>query len=224
MRQNWRRLLFLHWAMEPEVVQATLPRGLQVDCRDDRAWVAVVPFAMERVRPVGCPPVPGISNFLELNVRTYVRDETGRTGVWFYSLDCTQPLAVWTARTFFGLPYFDAWMEERVRLAGIDYFCERNETGRRSQFRYRGVGGAAPALAGSLEEFLVERYVLFTRHRGQLTTGEVWHEPYRIQRAEVAAWSTVPLELAGFDVGSRPPDHAVFAPGVDVRVFGLRTT
>lgn len=203
------------------MVQATLPAGLTVETWEDRAWLAIVPFAMERVRPVGCPSVPGISDFLELNVRTYVRDANGRTGVWFYSLDCTQPLAVWAARRFFGLPYFHAWMEERVKLAGIDYFCEREGTARLGAFRYRGVGRPAPARSGSLEAFLVERYVLFSLKQGRLGTAEVWHEPYEIQTVEVAAWSMAPLQLAGFELDHRPPDHAVFSPAVDVRIFGL---
>lgn len=221
MRQNWRRLAFLHWAVDPKTVQVTLPEGLAVETWEGRAWLAIVPFAMERVRPVGCPPVPGVSDFLELNVRTYVRDAEGRSGVWFYSLDCSQPLAVWTARKFFGLPYFRAWMEERMRLAGIDYFCEREGSGRVGAFRYRGVGQPERAQVGSLEEFLIERYVLFSVKGGRLRQGEVWHEPYEIQKAEVAAWSMVPLQLAGFDMDPRPPDHAVFSPGVDVRIFGL---
>lgn len=221
MRQNWRRLLFLHWAVDPEIVQATLPPGLTVETWEGQAWLAIVPFAMKRVRPVGCPPVPGISDFLELNVRTYVRDPKGWTGVWFYSLDCSQPLAVWAARKFFGLPYFRAWMEERVRLAGSDFFCEREGTDRSGSYRYRGIGESAPARARSLEEFLIERYVLFSMKNGALRTAEVWHEPYAIQAAEVAAWSMIPLQLAGFELGHRPPDHAVYSAGVDVEIFGL---
>jgi hypothetical protein len=111
MRQRWSRLLFLHWPMEPDVIQATLPPGLTVDTFDGRAWIGVVPFFMERIRPVFCPPVPGISWFLELNVRTYVHNEQGNSGVWFYSLDCNQPLAVEIARRLFHLPYQHAEMK-----------------------------------------------------------------------------------------------------------------
>ncbi|MFN0079477.1 MAG: YqjF family protein [Prosthecobacter sp.] len=113
MHQRWEQLLFLHWRWDAAEIQRTLPPGLFVDMFQGEAWLAIVPFLMRGIRPRFCPPVPGISNFLELNVRTYVHDEQGRPGVWFYSLDCNQPLAVWTARTFFHLPYQHAHMQAR---------------------------------------------------------------------------------------------------------------
>jgi uncharacterized protein len=85
-RQRWSDLLFLHWRVSAAAVQATLPAGLFVDTYHDQAYVGIVPFFMERVRPVYLPPVPWLSWFLELNVRTYVRDASGTPGVWFYSL------------------------------------------------------------------------------------------------------------------------------------------
>jgi len=123
MLQRWERLAFLHWRWDPDVIQRTLPPGLTVDTFQDSAWLAIVPFFMRGIRPRFCPPVPGISDFLELNVRTYVRDAQGRHGVWFYSLDCDQPLAVWTARTFFHLPYQHARMSATIEERGSVLEC-----------------------------------------------------------------------------------------------------
>jgi uncharacterized protein YqjF (DUF2071 family) len=222
MYQRWRRLLFLHWDWDVAAVQATLPPGLTVDAWQGRAWLGVVPFRMEGVRPRFLPAVGGLSNFPELNVRTYVRDVQGRSGVWFYSLDCAQPLAVWVARACFGLPYFRARMREQLdeRTAWISYDCRRRgEAGEPAHYEFCGVGVAARAGEGTFEEYLVERYRLFARRAGKLLTGEVWHEPYAIQAAEVARWSAAPLRQTGFDVGALPPVHAVFSPGVDVAIF-----
>ena len=108
--QSWKELLFLHWRIDPAVIQATLPPGLTVDTFEGDAYLGIVPFCMCNIRPRFLPVVPGISNFLEMNVRTYVHDEEGRPGVWFYSLDANQKLAVRVARKFFNLPYFDAKM------------------------------------------------------------------------------------------------------------------
>lgn len=79
MRQRWTDLLFLHWTLPPEKVRRTLPPGLTVDLFEEKAWVGVVPFFMKSVRPVGLPSVQWLSHFLELNVRTNVRD--GRVGL-----------------------------------------------------------------------------------------------------------------------------------------------
>jgi uncharacterized protein YqjF (DUF2071 family) len=111
MYHKWRDLLFLHWEFEPLEVQATLPRGLYVDTFESKAYVGIVPFYMFGVRPRFSPPYPFISNFLELNLRTYVYDDNGNPGIWFYSLDANRRVAVGAARLTFGLPYFLAEMK-----------------------------------------------------------------------------------------------------------------
>jgi len=105
MFQQWRDLLFLHWEYPAEAIQATLPAGLFVDTFAGKAYLGVVPFFMQKIRPRFLPAVPGISDFMELNLRTYVHDRAGVPGVWFYSLDANQWLAVQVARNFFHLPY-----------------------------------------------------------------------------------------------------------------------
>ncbi len=222
MRQRWMDLLFLHWQWSPEDIQSTLPPGLTVDTYQGTAWLGVVPFFMEGVRPVFCPSVPLLSNFLELNVRTYVRDSHGNPGVWFYSLDCNQAVAVQIARRFFHLPYFDAKMKATRRNGRVDYRSQRKNSTDIAGFCYEGGGAPASALQGSLEEFLVERYRLFSKAKGQLYAGEVWHTPYLFSKAATPAWSSLPLTLAGFSAGNRPPDHAIYSKGVDVRVYPLR--
>ena len=127
MYQSWNDLLFLHWCIEPAVIQKLLPAGLFVDCFDGSAFLGVVPFFMQKIRFRGTPALPWISNFLELNLRTYVFDETGRPGVWFLSLDCNQPFAVWAARTLFHLPYQHASMQASIKNGQmIDYHSKRS--------------------------------------------------------------------------------------------------
>lgn len=230
MRQKWRSLLFLHWEWDPGLIQATLPAGLEVDSHEGKAYLGVVPFFMCGVRPVFCPPVPGISNFLELNLRTYVRDRNGCPGVWFYSLDCNQFLAVKVARAFFHLPYEHAEMRAILDEDGSvrQYRCKRQTPGGGNLEGVFSYGPSTvshcPAESGSLEEFLVERYRLFSYGRGGLWEGDVVHAPYRICPARVDAWSSLPILQAGFAMPdpARPPDHALFSAGVDVRILPLR--
>ena len=225
MHQRWGDLLFLHWPIEAALIQEKLPEGLYVDIFGGQAWIGVVPFYMERIRPVGMPPVPGISWFLELNVRTYVHDSKGRAGVWFFSLDCNQPLAVEIARRFFHLPYQHAWMKA-VRTGGIiDYHTRRRAPGAKvAEFRYQCADHEAePARAGTLEWFLVERYLLFSTNRhGELFYGQVHHPPYRIQHGKCEKWSAEHLLLNGFpDPGMEPPSILV-AESLQVAIFPLR--
>jgi uncharacterized protein YqjF (DUF2071 family) len=225
MRQRWAELLFLHWAWDPAAVQRTLPPGLTVDTFDGRAWLGVVPFFMRAVRPAGLPAVPGVSDFLELNVRTYVYDAQGRPGVWFYSLDANRWLAVEVARRWFHLPYEHAAMAaERVAATGeMDYAAQRCGQEHESRFLYGAASAAGEVAADTREFFLVERYRLFAHdaRRGRLLTGRVAHAPYRVAEASVPVWDDGPLRLAGFEAEGRAPDHRCVAEAVDVEVFPL---
>ncbi len=223
MRQRWSNLLFLHWRVDPDAIRRRLPDGLHLDLHDGEAWLGIVPFFMQRIRPAFLPPVPGLSWFLELNVRTYVHDDHGIPGVWFFSLDCNQPLAVGFARRFFHLPYEHATMRAKVGDF-IHYECRRNDRDTPAIYRYRPAGEGTTAEPGSLEFFLAERYLLFsTDPGGGIHHGRVHHEPYRLAAADCPAWSAAPATWDGLDLPGTPPDSALVAEPVDVAVFPLRS-
>src|SRR5208282_4724920 len=113
MTQRWNDLLFAHWPVATAAIGALLPEGLETDTFQGTAWLGVVPFWMDRIKVRGVPPIPGARSFPELNLRTYVRDqETGSTGVYFFSLDASNLLAVMAGRMFYQLPYH--WAEMRL--------------------------------------------------------------------------------------------------------------
>ena len=224
MYQTWSHLLFLHWEWDPAEIQKTLPPGLTVDLHEGKTYLGIVPFYMRNIRPRFLPAVPWISNFLELNVRTYVHDEKGRPGVWFYSLDCNQPLAVWTARTFFHLPYFHARMSAPLtEPSSVAYSKHRRGAVSASNFHYRLEGEPTYPEPGSLEFFLLERYYLFAKAPGGILSGQVSHVPYPMVQARVDQWDTKVLALNGFAEPNRPPDHICGSPGVDVHIYPLTT-
>lgn len=224
MRQRWAGLLFLHWPVDPSVIAARLPLGLHVDTFEGKAWLGVVPFFMERIRPTGLPAVPWLSWFLELNLRTYVHDDQGNPGVWFFSLDCNQPLAVEIARRFFHLPYEHAVMRSETSGSRIHYHSRRKCNGALdAEFIYETPSETHPAEQGSLEWFLVERYVLFsTNPAGRIFSGRVHHEPYQIAPARCERMSTEPIRLNGFPVPLEPPASVLTAAAVDVSIYPLR--
>jgi uncharacterized protein YqjF (DUF2071 family) len=224
MYQRWEQLLFLHWTMDAATIQATLPPGLLVDTHETKAWLGLVPLFMRNVRPRFVPAVPLISDFLELNLRTYVHDAQGRPGLYFYSLDCDQPLAVETARRLLLLRYEHAAMRAEVDAQGwVTFEATRTGSPEKAEFRYNPttMGAAKEAEPGSLEFFLLERYRLFVTD----ATGErrasmrVCHPPYRFRPAPVTAWHDAPLRQAGFDLGGRSPEHVCSVEPQEVEVF-----
>jgi uncharacterized protein YqjF (DUF2071 family) len=219
MFQHWLHLLFVHWSFAPESIQMTLPQGLQVDTFDGRAWIGIVPFFMRRVRPVGFPAVPGISDFLELNLRTYVRDIRGRPGIWFYSLDANQALAVFIARVSFALPYQFADMDAKISGGEINYRSRRFGSKDSLHYRYLPTEKLGEAKPGTLEFFLVERYRLFTCRKNEILSGRVHHSPYRLRKVVVTDADPKLFALDGFKTPSKPPEHAIYSDRVDVSVY-----
>ena len=228
MYQEWHHLLFLHWDVPAEPLRALIPPGLELDTFEGRAFVGLVPFTMRGIRPRRLPSAPCLSNFHETNVRTYVHRDGRDPGVWFFSLDAANPAAVALARSWFGLPYHHARMCVDVEPRGeagpaLTYVSERRRAGGRralSEVRARAIGQVEPAVTGSLEFFLAERYLLYSTLGGRLRRGQVHHAPYPHRRAEVDTLDETLLAAAGIDRPDAEP-LAHYAAGVRVEVFGL---
>lgn len=188
LRMIWRDLLFAHWPIRPEVLCDRLPEGLELDTLDGWAWLGIVPFRMSGIRPRCMPPIPGLSAFPELNVRTYVVAES-KPGVWFFTLDATSRVAVRAARRFFHLPYCDATIQCNLGADGwIDYRSRRiDRLYKPAEFsaRYRPIGPTTETVDDPLANWLTARYCLYAADlRGGLWRGEIGHAPWQLQFAE----------------------------------------
>jgi uncharacterized protein YqjF (DUF2071 family) len=228
MRQEWRDLLFVHWPINPEVIRVLIPPQLDLDLFEGTAYVGLVPFTMTGVRPVRLPAVPGLSSFHETNLRTYVRVEERDPGVWFFNLEAANSIAVRLARRLFHLPYHYAQMlleREPASRAGesatILYAGARRWPGpvpASYAIRAAAIGPERQAQPGTLDHFLLERYILFTLWNGRLFMGRVHHTPYPLQSARILSLDETVLAAAGI---SRPETTplAHFASGVNVEIF-----
>src|SRR5712691_1614051 len=184
MRQRWARLLFLHWPVAPEAVGPLIPAGLDVDVHDGQAWIGLVPFVVRGARPVFLPPIPGLSSFDEVNVRTYVHRRGRDPGVWFFSLDASSRVAVAAARALFKLGYRYAEMRAEVEGERVRFASRRIAPGplpASCALEYAPRGDVAHAVPDTLEHFLIERYVLYAAKGGTLFQGRVHHEAYPVQ-------------------------------------------
>jgi uncharacterized protein len=206
MTQRWNDLLFAHWPIPVSDLCHLLPEDLVVDAFDGSGWVGVVPFWMDEIRMRGIPRIPGANRFPELNLRTYVRERhSNQPGVYFFSLDAGNPLAVSVARMFFHLPYYWAHMKtEFGESREIRYSSERLVSRPRANFRarYRSLG--QPCAKGGMESFLTERYALFTRgKRGGTERVNIHHLPWPLEMAE-----------AEFEINDLPQAHGIRLPDV----------
>jgi hypothetical protein len=204
----WEDLLFEHWPVPAELLRPLVPDGLELETRDGSAWLGVVPFRMRGVRLRGTPAFPWVGAFPELNVRTYVR-HGDRPGVWFFSLDADQPLAVSVARRLWHLGYVWAEMSCRREEGWVAYRCRRRGAvpGEAEWHgRYRPTGAEVAAPKGSLADFLTARYCLYAADpRGRLYRGEIDHPPWPLQEAEAEVERDTMTAPLGFPLPAAEP-------------------
>lgn len=223
MFHKWRDLLFLHFPIDPALVP--VPDGLTLDTYPDAqghemAWVGFVPFRMHGIRPRGGLAMPWLSAFPETNVRTYVHRDGKEPGVWFFSLDAARWLACQAARIGYGLNYKHALMSVRRQGDQVAYQGRRIARPAAEWRVHATLGDPLPPPAyGSLEFFLVERYLLYARHHGQLRTGLVAHPPYPLR--SVVSYEVEETAVAATGIPPLPWTHACFSEGVDVRVAAI---
>ncbi len=220
MHMWWEDLTFLHYEIDPARVQAVLPEGLTVGTLEGRTWVALVPFDM-RVGLPGSWQMPRVGHFRETNVRVYVVGPDGTPGVWFASLEASDPIATATARVTYGLPYF--WADMSIARSGtrITYESHRRRPGPVGA-HHRSVIRAGQRIAmpdvSPIEHFLTARWGLYSRWRGRLVYAAIEHDPWPLHRAELLGLDDELMAVAGLapEPGVEPLVH--WTPGTSIRI------
>jgi uncharacterized protein len=212
--QSWVDIAFLHWRVDPAELQRLIPGSVELQTFDGVAWLGITPFLLSGLRLRGLPPLPGVSTFPELNVRTYVtRDD--KPGLWFFSLDVGSTLVGEAEKRLYRLPYHRAQM----RYVREDDFVhhESARAGAAFSASYRGVGELFDAEPGSLEEFLTDRYCVYTEDGGRVYRAELHHRRWALQRGEahVDLNTMAPLPLP------KDEPHVLFSPRQDVVIWPL---
>ncbi|MCZ6679154.1 MAG: DUF2071 domain-containing protein [Candidatus Poribacteria bacterium] len=224
MSMCWHDLLFMHWPVHVDVLRPLIPPELALDTFDRQAWIGVVPFRMSGVRPRYVPTLPWMSAFPELNVRTYVTIED-KPGVWFFSLDAANPLAVWIGRWTFHLPYYAArmsLMEVNGRFQYDSTRTHRKAPPANFVGRYRPIGDVYCAEKGTIDYFLTDRYCLYTSDRtGRIWCGDIHHRPWPLQPAEAETQSNTMTAPLGIDLPKTAP-LLHFAERLDVVAWALK--
>lgn len=216
----WKDVAFLHWRVDAEAVQRLLPKGLTVEEFDESAWVTLTPFRVEGARPPGAPV--GIS-YDEANLRTYVRTEQGRRGIWFLALDATNLAVCLFGRGAYVQPYQWSAIEIEREPDAIRYVSERRFPNHGTGFDVRMEIGD-PIETGPLETFLVGRWLCFAKYGPALAQVAIEHEPWPLRAAHVTRWSESVFEAAGLPAANTAPIaqfsegvHAKLAPPMPVR-------
>lgn len=223
MHQRWSTLLFMHWRVPEELLRPLIPNDLHIDMHDGAAWIGVTPFTIPEIRLAGLPALPVIGSTHEINVRTYVHHQ-GVPGVWFLSLDASNPLAVAGARVSFALPYFQALIKLEHRGEETRFKSVRAHPGApRAVFEAQWRRGETlpESQPGSLDFFLTERYCLYASRGSRILRSRIHHATWPLCRATLTSCSSTMVESHGLPSPDGDPIvHAQAAP-IDVGIWRI---
>jgi uncharacterized protein YqjF (DUF2071 family) len=219
--QTWCDLLFAHWRVPAEQLRRVIPPALPLHLYDDgSAWLGITPFVVKGLRPRGTPPMPWISHFPELNVRTYVELD-GKPGIYFFSLDAGRRAAVIAARRVYRLPYFHARMRADRVGARIDYASERIDSSG-SPAAFRGQYSPSGEITHDhLARWLAERYCAYVvDEHGRPLRIDIHHPPWPLQPAEGELEAQGMADQIGIELEGEPLLH--FSARQDTLIWPLR--
>lgn len=215
MSQKWENLLFMHFTVSKQALQAHLPKGMVVDCYQGEAWVTILPFEVTDMHFRKTPSIPYLHSYLELNVRTYVR-KNGVPGLYFFSLDANKLLAIIGARVT-TLPYFYAQMGMWLEGNNIHYKSKRWGKSKASlQASFRPHSSAYLSKSGSLDEWLLERYYAWKTNRNNTVEVGIHHMPWQVQEVEANIQT---YQLTPFDFETLGKGRVLFHYSPEKRVL-----
>jgi len=224
MSQQWRDITFIHYAVDSNMLHPFIPKGLELDTYHDQAWISIVVLQVHHLRLRFMPPIPGMMDFNQINIRTYVRSSEGKPGVYFLRIGATSRLAVFGASTFMHMPFvhadlrIDPMHPDKSQLSHppiqrID--CSLSDH-TKLRLRATPVSSPYPAVTNPLTKWLTERYCQYSdslhpvplQAKGavssELLITDIQHSPWSVQTANVSVEENSLLQPFGIALPSSP--------------------
>lgn len=209
--QEWNNAIFLHWQVELQELQKFVPEELEIDLFEGKPWVSVVAFTMEKIRPKNLPSFKPISNFDEINIRTYIKSGH-KTGVYFLSIEGGTSLSCTIAKKMSELPYRYSEIERTTNK----FKSSNNKFNDKLHMEF--VIGKEIKEKTALDIWLTERYALFQDTEKSINKFEIHHLEWIINEL---ALSKLAVNYKRFDkLLKHNPDKIQYSSGVQVIAWG----
>lgn len=209
--QEWNDAIFIHWQVDYNELKKFIPEELEIDLYEGKPWVSLVAFSMERIRPKNLPSFNPISNFGEINIRTYIKSGY-KTGVYFLSIEGGKILSCKVAKAISELPYRYSKMRRTINF----YASENIVIGDKFEIQY--MKGKEIKAKKELDRWLTERYALFQDTEDWINEFDVHHVEWPIQELEIINMTIDYPKFNKLIKGS--PDRVHYSKGVQVIAWG----
>ena len=175
--QEWNNAVFLHWQVELTELKKFVPKELEIDLFDKKPWISVVAFTMEKIRPKNLPSFPPISDFHEINIRTYVKSDN-KTGIYFLSIEGGTNLSCKIAKGISELPY----RFSKIKRTENQYESCNSEYNDKLEIKF-SIGNESNNKT-ELDKWLTERYALFQDTEKSINEFEIHHLEWPINEID----------------------------------------
>ncbi|TGM31839.1 YqjF family protein [Leptospira biflexa] len=204
--QEWNEAIFFHYQVDPTKLRSLVPSHLELDQLNGEHWISVVAFTMDKVHPRFTFPIPILSTFHEVNLRTYVKKD-GKSGVYFLNIEAEKWIPTLFARLASGLPY----QHSKIQRTKNTYHLN----GKRSRIELEFQVKDPIKHPNPKELWLTERYSLYRGHDTQEKAMDVHHKPWELFQVEFLKRN---ISYAAFDglTDFLKPDLTHYSPGVQV--------
>jgi len=185
--QEWNNALFLHWKVSTEELTKLIPCNILVDTFNGESWVSLVAFTMEKIRPRLLPSVSTISDFHEINVRTYLTQDN-KQGVYFLNIEAQKQVSTFVAKLLSGLPYEKATIDRQTKGKTQIYIAANKSKGFQLDVTFKI--GQKIKVKSELDNWLTERYCLYLDKGNELYRYEIHHKPWELHHVEISNLTT----------------------------------
>lgn len=206
--QEWNNALFFHWEIPLELLQSLVPSNLKVDLYEGKAYISLVPFTMQKIRPKYLPSLAFVSDFHEINLRTYVTHQ-GKPGVFFISIEAEKSLSAFLSRMLSGLPYKKSTMVRTPKG-----YTSQNKL---QDFRFSAEYEIQEVIVAKtgLDRFLTERYSLYLERNGKLYRYQIHHKEWELRNVRMDKFDSKYI-INALNLEGKVPDLMHYSEGVQV--------
>lgn len=210
--QEWNDTLFMHWKIPLADLREIVPEQLSIDEFEGNAWVSLVPFTMEKIRPRFLPHWGIVSNFHEINLRTYVT-HNGKPGVYFINIEGHKHLSVFLSKALSGLPYGKA-IVNRSQKDKLHSYISTNKIKNFSLAAEYEID-EQPYTKTLLDKFLTERYCLYLDKGDALYRYDTHHEEWKLHGVHMKNLK-LQYQIGKLNITDKFPDLINYSKGVKV--------
>jgi uncharacterized protein YqjF (DUF2071 family) len=212
--QEWNQAIFLHWVVPVSVLESHIPRGLNIDTIDGRAYVSLVAFTMQKIRPRNLPSISLVSEFHEINLRTYINND-GKPGVYFLSIEAEKALAVYVAKKLSGLPY----RKSTILRTAQKYISLNGEN--KSSLDVEFEIGQSLEQKSELDKWLTERYCLYLDVNSKIFRFDIHHKEWPIKKVNLKHLE-LQYRIGTYSLSEKLPELMHYSDGVKVISWGRK--